>query len=313
MAQAKFSIGIDLGTSNSALAFSLLTGEGGSEVLAIPQWDTASTATHSFTLPSFLYLPEEAIATQIRGRGLSCGEWVVGRLAQRKASETPGRVAHSAKSWLCHHAADRSAPFLPWGSDELTQQDKISPVFASALILEHLRAAWDARFAGQGPGFQFDTQEITITVPASFDAAAQRLTLAAVQEAGFPDHTRLLEEPQAAFYRWLEQQGGCDDPWSDRRDGVHHVLVIDVGGGTSDFSLFELSPPDGSRDPEDQAGRGERPHFTRWRQYRSRNRAPARTAPCNGRGPPFRWAVGSPCGPVPESEGKRAGLRRRAG
>ena len=248
MAQAKFSIGIDLGTSNSALAFSLLTGEGGSEVLAIPQWDTASTATHSFTLPSFLYLPEEAIATQIRGRGLSCGEWVVGRLAQRKASETPGRVAHSAKSWLCHHAADRSAPFLPWGSDELTQQDKISPVFASALILEHLRAAWDARFAGQGPGFQFDTQEITITVPASFDAAAQRLTLAAVQEAGFPDHTRLLEEPQAAFYRWLEQQGGCDDPWSDRRDGVHHVLVIDVGGGTSDFSLFELSLLDGSRD-----------------------------------------------------------------
>ena len=249
MAQAKFSIGIDLGTSNSALAFSPLTGEGGSEVLAIPQWDTASTVTDSSTLPSFLYLPEEAVATQIRGRGPSCGEWVVGRLAQRKAGETPGRVAHSAKSWLCHHAADRSAPFLPWGSDELTQQGKISPVFASALILSHLRAAWDARFAGHGPGFRFDTQEITITVPASFDAAAQRLTLAAMQKAGFPDHTRLLEEPQAAFYRWLEQQDGCNDPLSDRQNGVHHVLVIDVGGGTSDFSLFELSPLDGNRDP----------------------------------------------------------------
>ena len=248
MAQAKFSIGIDLGTSNSALAFSPLMGEGGSEVLAIPQWDTASTVTDSSTLPSFLYLPEEAVATQIRGRGPSCGEWVVGRLAQRKAGETPGRVAHSAKSWLCHHAADRSAPFLPWGSDELTQQGKISPVFASALILSHLRAAWNARFAGHGPGFRFDTQEITITVPASFDAAAQRLTLAAMQKAGFPDHTRLLEEPQAAFYRWLEQQDGCNDPLSDRQNGVHHVLVIDVGGGTSDFSLFELSPPDGSRD-----------------------------------------------------------------
>ena len=248
MARAKFSIGIDLGTSNSALAFSRLTGEGGSEVLAIPQWDTASTVTDSSTLPSFLYLPEEAVATQIRGRGLSCGEWVVGRLAQRKASETPGRVVHSAKSWLCHHAADRSAPFLPWGSDELTQQDKISPVFASALILKHLRAAWDARFSGHGPGFPFDTQKITITVPASFDAAAQRLTFAAVQEAGFPDHTRLLEEPQAAFYRWLEQQDGCNDPLSDPQNGVHYVLVIDVGGGTSDFSLFELSPSDGSRD-----------------------------------------------------------------
>ena len=147
-------------------------GRGESEVLAIPQWDTASTVTESFTLPSFLYLPEEAVATQIRGRGLSCGEWAAGRLAQRKASETPGRVAHSAKSWLCHHAADRSAPFLPWGSDDLTQREKISPVFALALTLKHLRAAWDARFAGQGQGFQFDTQEITITVPASFGAAA---------------------------------------------------------------------------------------------------------------------------------------------
>ena len=131
MAQAKFSIGIDLGTSNSALAFSSLTGEGQSEVLAIPQWDTASTVTESFTLPSFLYLPEDAVAAQIRSRGLSCGEWVQGRLAQRKASETPGRIAHSAKSWLCHHAADRSAPFLPWGSDDLMQQEKISPTRAN--------------------------------------------------------------------------------------------------------------------------------------------------------------------------------------
>jgi molecular chaperone DnaK (HSP70) len=248
MAQAKYSIGIDLGTSNSALAFAPLTEDGGSEVLAIPQWDTVSTVTDAFTLPSFLYLPEEAVAAQIRGRGLSCGDWVVGRFAQRKASETPGRIAHSAKSWLCHHAADRSAPFLPWGSDELTREEKISPVSASALILKHLRGAWDARFAGQGPGFRFDAQDITITVPASFDAAAQRLTLAAVQEAGFPDHTRLIEEPQAAFYRWLEHQEGCNDPLPDWQNGVHHVLVIDVGGGTSDFSLFELSPPDGERD-----------------------------------------------------------------
>ncbi|MGA9266338.1 MAG: Hsp70 family protein [Rhodomicrobium sp.] len=249
MAQAKFSIGIDLGTSNSALAFSSLTGEGESKVLAIPQWDTASTVTESSTVPSFLYLAEEAVAAQIRGRGLSCGEWVVGRLARQKASETPGRDVHSAKSRLCHHAADRSAPFWPWGSDELMREEKISPVFASALILKHLRAAWNARLAEQDPGFQFDAQEITITVPASFDAAAQRLTLAAVQEAGFPDHTRLIEEPQAAFYRWLEQQEDRDNPLPDRENGVRHVLVIDVGGGTSDFSLFELSAPEGNRDP----------------------------------------------------------------
>ena len=252
MAQRKFSIGIDLGTSNSVLAFASLSGDGGSEVLAIPQWDTPSTVTDSATVPSFLYLPEEAIAAQIRGHGPGSGDWVVGRLAQRKASETPGRVAKSAKSWLCHHAADRSAPFLPWGSDALAQQDKISPVAASALVLAHLRAAWNVRFARQGPDFEFDAQEITITVPASFDAAAQRLTLEAAQQAGFPDHVRLLEEPQAAFYWWLEQQTGRGDPWSalpDWQAAARHVLVIDVGGGTSDFSLFELTRHEGSRDP----------------------------------------------------------------
>ncbi len=250
--QPKFSIGIDLGTSNSVLAYSPLLGEGGSEVLAVPQWDTPSSVTDSPRVPSFLYLPEEAIAAQICGRGLDSGGWVVGRLAHRKAGETPGRVAQSAKSWLCHHAADRSAQFLPWGSDALAQHEKISPVFASALILAHLRTAWNARFAEQGSEFEFDRQDITITVPASFDAAAQRLTLAAAREAGFPDHVRLLEEPQAAFYWWLEQQAGCSDPWSalpNPETGACHVLVIDVGGGTSDFSLFELGRHEGGRDP----------------------------------------------------------------
>ena len=252
MAQRKFSIGIDLGTSNSVLAYSPLSGEGGTEVLAIPQWDTPSTVTESETLPSFLYLPEEAVAAEIRGHGIGPGDWVVGRLAQRKASETPGRVVKSAKSWLCHHAADRSAPFLPWGSDALASQDKISPVAASANILAHLRAAWDARFSRQGPGFAFDAQDITITVPASFDAAAQRLTLAAAEQAGFPGHVRLLEEPQAAFYAWLERQTDGDDPWSappDSRTAARHVLVIDVGGGTSDFSLFELARHVDGSDP----------------------------------------------------------------
>jgi molecular chaperone DnaK (HSP70) len=252
MAQPKFSIGIDLGTSNSVLAFCPLSGESGSDVLEIPQWNTPSTVTNPATLPSLAYLPEEAVAAQIRGCGLDVGGWVVGRLAQRKASETPGRVAKSAKSWLCHHAADRSVPFLPWGSDALAQQDKISPVFASALILDHLRTAWDTRFARQGPGFPFDSQDITITVPASFDAAAQRLTLAAAQQAGFPDSVRLLEEPQAAFYWWLEQQRGRNDSWSALPDpdaAAHHVLVIDVGGGTSDFSLFQLSRQESSPDP----------------------------------------------------------------
>lgn len=255
MAQSrKFSIGIDLGTSNSVLAFAPLSSDGTSDVLAVPQWDTPSTVIDHPTVPSFLYRPEEAVAAQIKERALGSSEWVVGRLAQRKASETPGRVIQSAKSWLCHHAADRSAQFLPWGSDELAQQDKISPVAASALILGYLRAAWNVRFAEAGCAF--DDQDVTITVPASFDAAAQRLTLAAAQEAGFPDHARLLEEPQAAFYCWLEQQqAGTEDPWRALPASpteAQHVLVIDIGGGTSDFSLFELH-----RNDDDGDGDGE--------------------------------------------------------
>ena len=170
---------------------------------------------------------------------------MVGRLARGKAAEVPGRVAHSAKSWLCHHTTDRSAAFLPWGSEDIGNDRKISPIRASALILNALRGAWDDRFAGSGAEFRFDAQEITVTVPASFDAAAQRLTLEAAAEAGFPTTVRLLEEPQAAFYRWLEQHGSTGELWGRLPNPdaeVHHVLVVDIGGGTSDFSLFELRP-----------------------------------------------------------------------
>lgn len=114
MAQARFSIGIDLGTTNCALAFVPLHGEAKSEIFAIPQWGSLSGLVEAATLPSFLYLPEDAVAAQIQGKEAGTGEWVVGRLSRRKAGESPGRVAHSAKSWLCHHGTDRSAPFLPW-------------------------------------------------------------------------------------------------------------------------------------------------------------------------------------------------------
>ena len=259
MTPPKFAIGVDLGTSNSVVAFSSLAGDQGSEVLAISQWDTPSTLMDSVTVPSFLYFPEDVVAAQMRDRGPGSGGWVIGRLARRKTSETPGRVVQSAKSWLCHHAADRTAPFLPWLSETVAEQDKISPVTASALILAHLRAAWNDRFAGQGPGFAFDAQDITITVPASFDAAAQRLTLLAAQQAGFPDHVRLLEEPQAAFYAWMEQRAPGDvwlepaDPGSglpDLESDPRHILVIDIGGGTSDFSLFELGRREHQGAPE---------------------------------------------------------------
>jgi molecular chaperone DnaK (HSP70) len=243
MTRTRFSIGIDLGTSNCSLAFVPLQGEAKSEILAVPQWETLSQITESPTLPSFVYLPDEAVAAHIQGRDAGWAEWIVGRLARRKAGESPGRVVHSAKSWLCHHASDRSARFLPWGSDSIARDNKISPVRASALILNYLRGAWNDRFAGAGADFEFDSQEITVTVPASFDAAAQQLTLTASVEAGFPEDVRLLEEPQAAFYCWLEQHDFATELWSKLpadNAGTNHMLVVDIGGGTSDFSLFEL-------------------------------------------------------------------------
>jgi molecular chaperone DnaK (HSP70) len=240
---ARFSIGVDLGTTNSALAYVPLTGDAQPEVLAIRQWEGPATLVEAPTLPSFLYLPEDALAAEFNGRVPGTAGWIAGRLARRRAGEMPGRVVRSAKSWLCHHAADRSAPILPWGSEDLDPAQKISPVQAAALILNYLRGAWDSRFARSSCAF--DDQEITITVPASFDAAAQRLTLNAAEEAGFPSRVRLLEEPQAAFYCWLEQHSSAN-PLRERLDEHNaeprHVLIVDIGGGTSDFSLFELRP-----------------------------------------------------------------------
>jgi molecular chaperone DnaK (HSP70) len=239
MSRARFSIGIDLGTTNCAVAFVPLDGEARSELLAIPQWETLSGVVESPMLPSFLYLPEEAVATQLQGSDVDKREWIVGRLARNKAAESPGRVVHSAKSWLSHHAADRSARFLPWGSEEIARDQKISPVRASALILRYLKDAWNRRV----PDSEFEFQDITITVPASFDAAAQQLTLMAAAEGGFPDTVRLLEEPQAALYCWLEQHDSAKDLWGklpNQNAGAHHLLVLDIGGGTSDFSLFEF-------------------------------------------------------------------------
>lgn len=252
MASPKFSIGIDLGTTNCAMSFVALdAAEATTEVFAISQWESIERLEESNTLPSFLYLPTDAEAAQLHGasRAGDAG-WVCGRFARKRAGEVPGRVAHSAKSWLAHHAVDRSAAFLPWSSEEISHDRKISPIRASALLLNYLRGMWDTRFAAEGGEFRFDAQEIAITVPASFDAVAQRLTLDSAEEAGYPKTVRLIEEPQAAFYRWLEAHADPDALWSKLPDGEsNHVLVVDIGGGTSDFSLFEISRQEGSSQP----------------------------------------------------------------
>lgn len=249
MAVAKYSIGIDLGTTNCAMAFTPLDNENAlSEIFTIQQWESADLLAESDTLPSFLYLPTRQESSQLHADEPDRNPgWVTGRFARKRAGETPGRVAHSAKSWLGHHAVDRTAAFLPWGSEEISHDAKISPIHASALLLNYLRGAWDAKFPAK-----FDDQEITVTVPASFDAVAQQLTLDAASQAGFPKNVRLLEEPQAAFYRWLEAHrdtAALSAQLPLTVETAHHVLVIDVGGGTSDFSLFEISAQQGSALP----------------------------------------------------------------
>ncbi len=217
----RYSIGIDLGTTNCALAYvDLSDPEGESQVLGIRQLETANTEVERSTLPSFLYLGDD-------------GDCSAGLYARERGREVPEWVVHSAKSWLCHHSVSPQAQILPWKSKAVEDVRKLSPIAASAKLLEVLRLAWESQIGAEAP---FGEQAVTITVPASFDAAAQAATLEAARLAGYPEGVRLLEEPQAAFYRWLEAAGEA----VDSLQAGERILVVDIGGGTSDFSLFEV-------------------------------------------------------------------------
>lgn len=236
----KYRIGIDLGTTNCAVAYAEIgDASGETRILSIPQLESNQSVGTYATLPSFLYLPPRS------GREDSAEpDWVAGRLARARMAESPGRVVGSAKSWLPHHAADRRARFLPMGSSEVPVAKRLSPVQALARLLEALAAAWDA----EHPEAPLREQELAITVPASFDPAAQQLTLEAAKRAGLPDGVLLLEEPQAAFYAWMEAEPEALDRRTEPgRRG--HALVVDIGGGTTDLSLFALERREGSDRP----------------------------------------------------------------
>ncbi len=218
---SRFRIGIDLGTTNCALA-AVAADASETSLLEIPQTVSEGSTAAFPTLPSFLYLPPGST------------QWIAGRWPRTRAGEVPGRVVSSAKSWLVHHAADRRSPFLPLGTQDLAAQDRLSPVGALSLLLRILADAWNAAH----PDALLAAQEIAITVPASFDPAAQQLTLEAARDAGFPDRTILIEEPQAAFYAWMEN---ANLP-ALKPSGASHVLVVDIGGGTTDLSLFAIKP-----------------------------------------------------------------------
>ena len=216
----RYAVGIDLGTSNSALAFADLSEpDPGIHVFEVPQLvDRSLTQPHQL-LPSHLYLPSPH-------EGL--GEVLVGTFARDRGAQVPGRHVASAKSWLCHPSVDRTAEILPWGAPP--DVPRLSPVTASARILRHLRDAWD----GAHPEAPLGEQDLVVTVPASFDEGARALTLRAAEEAGLPN-VILLEEPQAAFYDWTRVHRGNLEA---QLGGVHLILLVDVGGGTTDLTLI---------------------------------------------------------------------------
>src|SRR5438445_762420 len=232
----RYCVGIDLGTSNSALAYADLSARdpgAAVSVFEVPQLVGPGDLAPRPLLPSHLYLPgphelpEGALALPWDGahRGPA-----VGGFARDQGARVPGRHVASAKSWLCHPAVDRTAAILPWGAPP--EVGRISPVEASARIIEHLRRAWDAAH----PQAPLAEQDVVITVPASFDEGARALTLRAAAEAGLP-RPALLEEPQAAFYDFTRVHRGA---LAQELAGVRLVLVCDIGGGTTDFTLIAV-------------------------------------------------------------------------
>ena len=232
----RYAVGIDLGTSNTALAYAPLDARDPGEsvrVFDVPQLTAPGSIGEKPLLPSHLYLPgahELAEgALDLPWRGDDQHGYAVGTFARDQGARVPGRHLSSAKSWLCHPAVDRTASILPWGAPP--QIVRISPVTASARILLHLREAWDAAH----PDARLGEQDLVVTVPASFDEGARALTLRAAAEAGLPK-LLLLEEPQAVFYDWTRVHRG---KLEEELAGVSLVLVVDVGGGTTDLTLIE--------------------------------------------------------------------------
>ena len=241
---AKYIVGIDLGTTNSALARCDATApeeESRIEIHGIPQLVNPSEMAERTLLPSFLYIPGEFDFP----KGSLALPWdpepkfVIGELARKRGAESPNRLVASAKSWLSYAAVNRTAPILPWQAPD--EVPKLSPVEASSQFLQYLRTVWDSGEAGEQRELALAEQDVLLTVPASFDEEARELTRRAAEQAGY-QHVTLLEEPQAAFYAWLETQG---DAWRRRIKVGDLVLVCDVGGGTTDFSLIMVSEENG--------------------------------------------------------------------
>lgn len=236
---SRYVVGIDLGTTNSAVCFvDTLRDDWQVEVFSIPQYVAPGQVEARDGLPSFHFQPavtqagKDSLKLPWQTRG---NRYVVGVMARDEGALTPARMIASAKSWLCHHGVDRTADLLPWhgsdgsGADDV---DRLSPIEVSARYLRHIREAWDAQFAS----FPLAEQDIVLTLPASFDEVARELTIKAAADADLP-RVVLIEEPQAAFYAWVDRHR---DDWHQRVEPGQKILVCDIGGGTSDFTLIRV-------------------------------------------------------------------------
>ncbi|MDL2269384.1 Hsp70 family protein [Desulfosarcina sp. OttesenSCG-928-A07] len=255
MSDPVYIIGIDLGTTNSILAYVEADAKdvesASIHVLEIPQLITAGAVETRSTLPSFVFITQ-GLSTPDGALSLPWDPsppYATGEYARLRGEEIPLRLISSSKSWLCNAFVDRNAPILPWENpgapSGIPIDAKLSPVEASSALLRHIRDAWNHTMAGSATDpderLRMENQKLYLTVPASFDAVARELTVAAATMAGLSQIT-LLEEPQAAFYAWLAAAGNT---W---RSAVHpgdRILVCDVGGGTSDFSLIAVSEENG--------------------------------------------------------------------
>jgi hypothetical protein len=246
LAGSRYVVGIDLGTTNSAL-FYIDTGAGEGEdtilrQLAVPQVVQAGIVEERQLLPSFLYLPgpNEQAAGSLDLPWAQGRDFAVGEFARNFGSQVPTRLVASAKSWLCYDGIDRRQPVLPWQAPE--DGRRVSPVQASTYYLKHLCETWNHLIARDVAAKRLEQQEIVLTVPASFDAVARDLTVEAARAAGL-EHVTLLEEPQAAFYSWIE---ALKDGWREQVQVGDVVLVCDIGGGTTDFTLIGVSEEKGN-------------------------------------------------------------------
>jgi molecular chaperone DnaK (HSP70) len=240
----RYLVGIDLGTTNSALAYIDLntkprTGALGEKTFPMPQLVAAGQMGDRPLLPSFFYLPGQhdlpagSVALPWKPDATFC----VGEFARNHGAKIPGRLVSSAKSWLCHPGVDRTAPLLPWAAPP--DVSRLSPLEVSARYLQHMVEAWNHAMAKTGE--RLEDQIVVLTVPASFDDVARNLTMDAAKQTGMKNVT-LLEEPQAAFYCWLGLSKV--DEITRMKPGMRCV-VVDVGGGTSDFSLIRAAEDKG--------------------------------------------------------------------